>query len=98
MESIGTLTVIALVLATYRLTRLVVADTFPFEKLRLQKHGTWFGELIGCPFCMSVWVGGFLAIGQGLVGDEWAWQVFVGAMALSAVTTLIAALLPVSFD
>lgn len=98
MENIGTLTVIVLALATYRLTRLVVADTFPFEKLRLQAHGTWLGKLITCPFCVSVWLGSGIAVGQGLVGDEWGWQVFVGAMALSAITSLLAALLPQSFN
>lgn len=98
MEHIGTLTVIVLALATYRLTRLVTADTFPFEKLRNEMHGSWFGKLITCPFCVSVWLGGFIAAGQGIVGDEWAWQVFVGAMALSAVVSLVAALLPRSFD
>lgn len=98
MESIGTLTVIVLVLAAYRITRLVVSDTFPFEKLRLQAHGTWLGELITCPFCTSVWAGGFLAIGQGLVGDVWAWQVFIGALAISAVVSLLATFLPQSFD
>lgn len=98
MESIGTLTLIVLVLATYRVTRLITADTFPFEKLRLQMHGTWLGKLITCPFCVSVWVGVFLAAGHGAIGDEWGWQVFVGAMALSGVVSLLAALFPHSFD
>lgn len=98
MENIGTLTVIVLVLAAYRLTRLVTADTFPFEKLRLQMHGTWFGKLITCPFCVSVWVGGFLAVGQGLIGSTWAWQGFIGALAISAVVCLMATLAPHSFD
>ena len=98
MGSLGTLTVIALVLATYRLTRLVVSDEFPFGGLRDRMHGRWFGKLITCPFCTSVWVGGFLAAGQVLVGDGWGWLVFVGAMALSAVTSLLASLAPQTFD
>ena len=98
MENIGLLTLIVLVLAAYRLTRLITADTFPFEKLRFEKHGTWLGMLITCPFCMSVWVGGFLATGQGLMGGEWVWQVFVGSMAISALVSLLAALVPQSFD
>lgn len=98
MESIGILTVIVLVLSTYRLTRLLVSDTFPFEKLRLEAHGTWFGKLLSCPFCVSVWVGGFLSAGQSVVGDTWGWQVFVGAMALSGAVSIQASLLPETFD
>lgn len=98
MENIGTLTAIVLVLATYRLTRLITADYFPFEKLRDEAHGTWLGKLITCPFCVSVWVGGFLAGGQALVGAGWGWQVFVGGFALSATTSLLASLAPQTFD
>lgn len=98
MDHIGILTVLALVLAAYRLTRLVQADSFPFGKLRTKMVGSWLGELMTCPFCVSVWVGGLLAVGQGLIGDMWGWQVFVGAMALSGITSLLAALAPDSFD
>ena len=98
MESIGTLTVIVLVLAAYRITRLITADTFPFERIRDEAHGTWLGKLITCPFCVSVWVGGFLAIGQRLVGNGWGWQVFIGAWAISGVVSLLASLAPHSFD
>lgn len=49
-----------LVLATYRITRLIVNDTItefirvkiPFER--------WYGELIRCPWCTGVWVAGIL--------------------------------------
>lgn len=98
MEYIGILTIVALVLASYRLTRLVTADVFPFEPLRERTVGTKLGYLLTCPFCVSVWVGGFLAGGQALVGDTWGWQVFVGAMALSGTTSLLASLAPESFD
>jgi hypothetical protein len=98
MENIGTLTLIILILAAYRITRLIHTDTFPFGKLRLRVYGTWLGNLLSCPFCVSVWVGAFLAVGQGSVGDVWAWQVFIGAMALSAAVSLLAVLLPHSFD
>lgn len=100
MEHLGILTVIALILTTYRLTRLVTADVFPFEPLRqkVEGSGTKFEYLLSCPFCVSVWVGGFLAGGQLLAGDAWGWQVFIGAMALSATTCLLASLLPHTFD
>lgn len=98
MEDIGTLTVIILVLATYRLTRLIVSDTVPFGNLRTRKVGSKVGYLLSCPFCVSVWSGAFIATGQGIIGDMWGWQVFTSAMALSAVICLLATLLPQSFD
>ena len=98
MESIGILTILVLILAAYRLTRLVVSDKVPFEGLRDRTVGTKLGYLLTCPFCTSVWVGFGLAIGQGLVGDSGVWQAFIGAMALSAVVSLLASLLPSVFD
>lgn len=99
MESIGTLTVVALVLAAYRITRLVTVDQFPFERVRIASMGRPFwGDLLVCPFCVSVWAGGFLAGGQALIGDWWGWQVFIGSLAISAVVSLLAAVAPQTFD
>lgn len=99
MDTIGILTVLALILAAYRLTRLVTADQFPLGTIRLNAIGKPFwGELLVCPFCVSMWVGGFLAGGQALVGDWWGWQVFVGANALSGVVSVIAVLVPHAFE
>lgn len=100
MEHIGILTLIALVLAAYRLTRLVVSDEVPFGPLRrnVEGSGSKFEYFMSCPFCVSMWVGGFLALGQGLIGDEWGWQVFAGAMALSGATSLIASLAHDAFE
>ena len=93
MENIGTLTVLVLIFATFRLTRLVVADYVPFGPMRdkEQSKGSKLGMLMKCPFCTSMWVGGFLALGQGLVGNVWVWQVFIGALALSGAISLLAA-------
>lgn len=98
MEHIGLLTALALILAAFRLTRLVVADDVPFSGLRTKMVGTKIGELMTCPFCSSVWIGGFLAIGTAVAGDFVAWWAFVGAMALSGAVSLIASLLPQTFD
>lgn len=100
MEHIGILAVVTLVLATYRLTRLVVSDWVPFGPLRERQksRGTKLGELMGCPFCVSVWVGAGLAVGHGLADDAWGWLVFIGALALSGVISLLAALVPQSFE
>lgn len=99
MGTIGILTALTLILAAYRLTRLVTVDKFPFETVRLNAMGKPFwGDLLVCPFCVSVWVGFFLAGGQALMGSWVGWQIFIGANALSAVVCLCAALLPRSFD
>lgn len=100
MEHFGILTLIVLILAAIRLTRLVVADYMPFGPLRdeASSKGSKLGVLMNCPFCTSVWVAGFLALGQGLIGDEWGWQVFIGAMALSGVVSLLATFGPQVFE
>lgn len=97
METIGILTVLALVLATYRLTRLIVADKI-FEGLRNRTVGSKIGYLVTCPFCLSIWFGIGLAIGHAVFGATLVWQVFIGAMALSAVVSLLASLLPDVFE
>lgn len=74
-----TLTVVLLVIATWRATRLVVEDDFPpiarvrdFVVRHAEIHETvstalgtktvtlttlrWYGELISCPWCVSVWL------------------------------------------
>lgn len=98
MGTIGILTLLALILAAYRLTRLVVSDVFPFEPLRTKMVGTKIGYLLTCPFCSSVWVGFGLGIGQLLLGATGVWQVFIGAMALSAIVSIVATYLPALFD
>lgn len=59
---------VLMVLASYRVTRFIVFDTFPLvlwvrSKLigadRSKWDGTrlaWFGDLLGCPWCSGAWV------------------------------------------
>jgi hypothetical protein len=72
------LLVVLVVVATHRLTRLVVADEIPLVKVPRDRMVGWldpdqpgrrapwggFGRsvayLLGCPWCMSIWVGGAL--------------------------------------
>lgn len=97
VETIGILTVLALILATYRLTRLIVSDKI-FEGFRTRTIGSKIGYLVTCPFCTSIWFGFGLAIGQAVLGSVFAWQVFIGALALSGVVCILAALLPQVFE
>lgn len=64
------LLVIALVLATFRVTRLIVKDDFPPVRVPREwvtSHApTWVGELIGCHWCASGWVAMALVAGTDL--------------------------------
>jgi hypothetical protein len=52
--------------ATTRLTRLIVADSFPLimaardTVIARYKPGSWQAYLANCPWCMAVWVAGIL--------------------------------------
>lgn len=60
------LTVLALCASTWRATRLLVKDDLPIVKrpreavVRRAERGDgtlrWYGELVTCPWCVSVWV------------------------------------------
>lgn len=45
------------VLACYRLTRLVTTDTITEPLRELVQHRGRVGYLVGCDWCVSVWVG-----------------------------------------
>jgi len=68
---VGWLTIFLIFLATFRVTRLIIEDTFPpigVPRAKLldfwDKHwgalGRSLAYLFTCPWCMSVWVGGGL--------------------------------------
>lgn len=50
---------IVAVLATWRLARLVAREDGPFElivKLRERASGGFAGQLMDCPYCLSLWI------------------------------------------
>jgi hypothetical protein len=54
-------------LATYRVTRLVVDDelTSPIREYIWKNHSpeeTKIGYFVTCPFCVSIWAGGLVAL------------------------------------
>jgi hypothetical protein len=71
------LVVIALCASTWRATRLLVKDDLPIVKrprdwlIRRSERpdGTlrWYGELISCPWCVSVWVAAAFTLATDLV-------------------------------
>lgn len=71
-----------LILTTYRLTRFIVLDDFPpIRYLRERAIGEdgnrlsdtrlgWLGELLGCHWCVSVWISaGVVSVAQAVTGD-----------------------------
>ena len=76
-------------LAVFRLTRFFIADSFPpiawlRTKITGKKpDGHWLIYLFGseddtgCPWCMSIWVGGIAAILLGLFTDWYTWPMWV---------------------
>lgn len=93
------LTVLLVVLATYRVTHLLTTDAFPpIEDMRARitdrwGDGSWQSYLSECAWCVSVYVGAgivgaSLLAGVDLVAPVWVW------LTASAVTGLIATVEP----
>lgn len=77
------LTVVLMTLTSYRVTRLLVVDNFPpILWLRTKLTGDdetgerpaswvpwWLEYLVGCYWCVSVWVSGAVTLAVTLAGD-----------------------------
>lgn len=88
--------ILLLGLATWRLTSLVLFEPGPFRvfaKLRhlvgVNKPGeiTGLRELFTCPWCMSVWLGAFIAYPAALYFDDAA--IMLTTFSSSAITVAI---------
>jgi hypothetical protein len=77
-------------LATYRLTRLVTADEIT-KKVRgwVVDRSEWFGYLVTCDWCLSIWVAPVPTILVLNWGDQMIVKVGLVALALSALTGLL---------
>lgn len=80
-------------LATYRLTRLMLWDSFPpvvaaREKLFLKfKPGSPMRELLACPWCISIWIA-FGVLGLERIAPK-LWKAAATALAMSAVAGML---------
>jgi hypothetical protein len=103
------LTITLAVLATVRLTRLVVADSLP----PLPAFRRWLarrlevvndrGEprvpepslwtLVTCPWCISFWIGLVVLGSAALWGHTGAWRLIAGALSLSLIAGTYEALM-----
>lgn len=78
------------VLAAWRLTHLLAAEDGPFGlvlKLRARLGNSAWGQLMDCPYCVSLWVALPLAV---LLANDWlGWA--LSALALSGAVCIIEA-------
>ena len=83
------LTLVLVVLATYRLTRLITADRIT-EPLREWVNGRseWAGYLVTCDWCLSIWIGPLVVI-PAVLWPSTMVTVVVAALSASAVTGLL---------
>ena len=78
--------------AVYRLTRLLQRDSVPpmpaIRQAVLDRIATTpYGQLVDCPWCLSVWIGLLVAIARRVSPRLWAVAAFV--LASSAVAGVI---------
>jgi hypothetical protein len=79
-------------LAVFRLTKLLQNDTIPplpaLRQAYMRRYGaTPWGELVDCPWCLSMWLGG-LALLADRVSPR-VWGLVSRVLAASAVTGLL---------
>ncbi|WP_457426889.1 DUF1360 domain-containing protein [Roseateles sp. P5_E7] len=80
------------VLAAWRITHLLAAEDGPFDlvlKLRQRLGTSIWGQMMDCPYCLSLWVAAPLAL--LLAGDVGSWLLSV--LALSGAVCIIEAAL-----
>lgn len=80
-------------LAVFRLTKLVNDDEITADlrdKIleRFHPEDTKIGYLITCPWCVSIWAGGAVALARELAPRPW--NVVASALAFSSITGLVA--------
>ncbi len=77
-----------MILATHRAIALWFGPTF-FQYVRgwLMKRHPVIDQLVNCPICMSVWIGGLVAI-SWLYGGSWSHLFWLG-VALSGAAELL---------
>ncbi|MFZ5622941.1 MAG: DUF1360 domain-containing protein [Gemmatimonadota bacterium] len=80
---------VAALLATWRLTHLLVAEDGPWDlvaRLRRIAGSGWLGRLMDCLYCLSVWVALPFAL---WLADDWLTRLAVAWPALSGGAILL---------
>lgn len=89
--------IILIYLTVYRITRLVIHDSFPpvaiVRDFFLDRtyEGHWLDYLLGCYWCVSVYVGGLVVLATDLVVDvPYPWLVWISSSAITgAISTRV---------
>lgn len=78
------------VLAVYRLTRLVTADRImDWFRAWVEARSGWAGYLVTCDWCLSIWVAPPVVFAGIVWGELLPVRVVFGALAASALTGLL---------
>jgi len=76
------------ILTVWRVTHLLTAEDGPFEivtRLRLRAGSGWFGKLLDCFYCLSLWISAPLAL---WMDTQWLERVLLW-LGLSAAAILV---------
>lgn len=75
-------------LAVWRLTHLLHAEKGPGDilvRLRGRLHTSFWGRLLGCFYCLSLWIGALIGV---WLGHDWSHRALLG-LSLSAAAILL---------
>lgn len=88
-EGVTPLVLLVTALAVYRLTLLVTADAIT-GPLRGRLPEGRLAELLGCPWCSSVWLAPPVVASGLWWSTGWGWWLVMGSLAASAVAGFLA--------
>jgi len=89
MQASSLLAFMVVALAVWRVTHLLFAEDGPWRalaRLRANVHGSFWAEVFGCFYCLSLWVAAPFAFALSV--DGWVWRV-IAWLALSGVACLL---------
>jgi hypothetical protein len=86
-----------MVIVVWRLTHLICAEDGPFDliiKLRKLLGNSFFGKLMDCFYCLSIWIGLLCALFEG----DNVWQIIILTLYYSGASLLLEKLTNKNFD
>lgn len=77
-------------LATYSMTVLIVRDAGPWKIIKRIRELDRYSKLLKCPFCVSVWIAGFVNLAYFLIGIETNLVIlFLSLFAMRAISIML---------
>jgi hypothetical protein len=86
-----------MVIVVWRLTHLICAEDGPFDliiKLRKLLGNSFFGKLMDCFYCLSIWIGLLCALYEG----DNVWEIIILTLYYSGASLLLEKLTNKNFD